>query len=236
MEEGESKDKKKKEKKEKEESKLFYLRAASIEDLCRYACKFDFTSDTLLLSGGRLLALAERVDETQIAYYAPTKESGSVLLYEQASYGTKEKAEFTTRTDMPNKQYISVMRVDLSGFATTTTIDSKSVQPVKVEEPVDLIGAVIRNASHDERLAHVYSFSAGAKRALGAFDVIDGLSNSRIAFFYAYVDPSKHGNFARYDYRNNVLDFVDIMEGHAYMYAKVINLAEPFPFLPKTIK
>ncbi|MDE1855168.1 MAG: hypothetical protein KGH57_02510 [Candidatus Micrarchaeota archaeon] len=233
MEEGK---KEKKEKKDKEESKIFYLRAVSVEDLCRYACKFDFTSDTLLLSNSRLIALGERIGETQIAYYAATKESGSVLLYEPAGYETKERASFTTNTDLPNKQYINVMRVDLGKFATTSTIASKGVQLIAVEDPVDLVRAVIRNASHDEKLAHVYSFSVGAKRALGAFDVIDGLSNDRLAFFYAYTGSSKNGNFARYDYRNNVLDFVNSMEGHSYMYAKIINLAEPFPFLEKTNK
>ena len=232
MEEG----KKKKDKKEKEESKIFYLRASSPEDLCRYACKFDFTADTLILSGSRLIAFGERIGETQIAYYAQTKEGGNVLLYEPASDESKERAAFTKSTDLPNKQYINVMRADLGKFVTASTIDAKEVQLIEVANPTDLVGAVIRNASHDERLAHVYSFASGSKRALGAFDVIAGLSNDRLAFFFAYIDSSKKGNFARYDYRNNVLDFVDVMEGHAYMYAKVINLAEPFPFLEKMKK
>ena len=233
MEEGK---KEKKSKKDKDESKILYLRAGSVEDLCRYACKFDFTSDTLLLSNSRLIALGERVGETQIAYYAATGESGSVILYEPAGSETKERASFTTNTDLPNKQYINVMRVDLSKFATTNSIETKDIQLIAVEDPLDLVRAVIRNASHDERLAHVYSFGSGAKRDLGAFDVIGGLSNDRLAFFYAHTGSSKVGNFARYDYRNNVLDFADGMEGHAYMYAKVINLAEPFPFLTKTKK
>ncbi len=233
MEEGK---KEKKEKKDKEESKLFYLRASSVEDLCRYACKFDFTSDTLLLAGGRLIALGERVGETQIAYYSAVKESGSVIMYEPASEGSKERAAFTARTDLPNKQYISVMRADLGRFSTASTIDPKGVQLVNVHDPTDLVGAVIRNASHDERLAHLYAFGSGGDVTLAAFDVISALSNDRLAFFYVRAGRSKLGNFARYDYRSNVLDYVNTMEGHAYMYAKIINLAEPFPFLAKASK
>ncbi len=228
--------KEKKGKKDKEESRIFYLRAASIEDICRLVCRFDFTSDTLLLSNGKLMALGERVGETQIAYYITTKDNGSVLLYEPAYRETEERAMFTASTDLPNKQYINVMRADLSRFATAAVVDEKSVQLIKVEASTDLIGAVIRNASRDEKLAHVYCFSTGAKTVLGAFDAVEGLSNDKIAFFYAYLGSPKRGNFARYDYRNNVLDFVDSMEGHSYMYAKVINLAEPFPFLEKASK
>ena len=52
-------------KKEKEEkNKILYIRAASAEDLCRYACRFDFMSGTLIFQeskqGKLLVALAGR--------------------------------------------------------------------------------------------------------------------------------------------------------------------------------
>jgi hypothetical protein len=231
---------KQKKDKEKEESKILYLRAESAEDICRLACKFDFTSDTLVLptseKSGRLIALGERVDETQIAYYAPVKGSGGIILYEPATSEHNERMSFTTNTDLPGKQYISVLRADLSGFSSAKTIEAKKIQLVRILEPADLVGAIIRKAASDEKIAHVYAFSSGNKKLLGAFEVLGSLSDDKPIFYYAETDGSKLGNFARYDYRANVLDFTGVMEGHAYMYAKVINLAEPFPFLEKTKK
>ncbi len=224
-----------KEKKEKEESRILYLRAESAEDICRCACKFDFTSETLVLAesgkGNRLIALGERVGETQIAYYSAVKGSGGIILYEPATRDNRESMQFTTETDLPGKQYINVMRADLGKFASASTIDAKKVQLVKISKPEDLVGAIIRKAAGDEKIASVYAFNVGAKRMIGAFDVLDSLSNDKPAFFYADAGAANRGNFARYDYRSNVLDFANMMEGHAYMYAKVINLAEPFPFL-----
>lgn len=221
--------------KEKEESRIYYLRAGSLEDVCRLACRFDFTSDTLLLhksgSENRLISLGERIGETQIAYYASTNESGGIVLYEPATDSGKERMTFTSNTDLPGKYYINVMRADLSKFTSASSIDKKEVQVVKVETLEDLVGAVIRRASGEEKIAGIYAFNLGSRRAFGAFDVIGTLSNSKPVFFYAFGDSGKAGNFARYDYRNNILDFANAMEGHAYVYAKVINLAEPFPFL-----
>ncbi len=235
------KQKKEKEKdKEKEESKMLYLRAASIGDICRYACRFDFTSETLLLSkesgSNKLIALGERIDGTQIAYFSDTRENGNLILYEPATEDGEERVAFTSNTDLPNKQYINVMRADLSKFVPATGIDSKKVQLIKVENAADLVSAVIRKASSNERLASLYAFTLESERLLGAFDALDALSNDKPAFFFASAGSAKHGTFARYDYRSNVLDFSDRMEGHAYVYAKIINLAEPFPFLKKPAK
>jgi hypothetical protein len=224
----------KKNKKEKEDSsKILYVRAASAEDVCRYACRFDFTSGTLLLQESKkeklLVALGEHVEKTQIAYFAPVKESGSLIAYEPSYNGGKDRMAFINKAELMNKYCINVMRVGLGAYGTAKTIDSKKVHFIAVEKPLDLIGAAIRKASKEETIANAYSFSWKGKNVLAAFDVIDSLADGPV-LYYSFADSKIQGNFARYDYRNNVLDFTDFAGDHAYMYAKVINLAEPFPF------
>lgn len=157
-----------KSKKEKEENKIFYLRASSIEDICRYVCKFDFSPETLILAGNKLIAMGERVGETILAYYAITKESANIILYEPATANGKEKVAFTEKTDLANRYYINVMRADLSKFTTAKAFGKKEVQLIKVENPIDLISAAVKKASKDETIANVYSFADGGKTILAS--------------------------------------------------------------------
>jgi len=226
-----------KNKKEEEESKIFYLKAESVEDVCRYACSFDFNSGALILTGSkggkRLVALGEKVGNAQLAYYAGIKESGNIIMYEPAAEGGKDKATFTNYAGLPNKYYIHVMRIDLGKIAETSSITSKKVQLIKFENTLDLIGAAIRKAAKEETIANVYSFMHKGKQVLAAFNVLDALSNEKPIFYYAFSDKKTDDNFARYDYRANAIDFANATDDHAYLYAKIICLAEAFPFFKK---
>ena len=224
--------------KSKKEAKgsIFYIRAESIEDIARRACRFDYTSDLLMLGratkGNELISFGGRIKDTIIAYYVNVKESGRLIRYAPASEETGEKAEFvpSMKADTTNSYYINVLKADLSGFSRAKSLDSKSVESIAVESALDLVSAVIKKTSKEEStLAHVYSFPFKGKRILAAFDLVNSLSNDRPAFFYAPFD-GRAKSFARYDYREDRLDFTNTVGEHAYMYAKVINLAEPFPF------
>jgi len=215
---------------------IFYIRAASIEDIARRACRFDYTSDLLLLNrtpkGNELIAPGGRIKDTMLAYYVSVKESGRIIRYTPASEDAKERAEFVAsmRSDLPNRYYINVMRSDLSGFSRAKTIDAKSVELIRVESALDLVSSVIKKTSKEEpTLAHVYAFPFKGKRIIAAFDIVNAFSDDKPAFFFTQLDGEARG-FARYDYKEDKLDFTDIVGEHAYMYAKVINLAEPFPF------
>ena len=227
--------KSKKEKEEDKESKVLYLKVSSVEDICRLACNFDFTAETLMLSkfpeGSRIIAFGEKAEDTQIAYYANTTDVDGIIMYEPATEDTKERAAFTNRTDQPNKYYISVLRADLSQFPLTDVLDEKSIHIIRVANPIDLVAAAIKRAAKDETISNIYSFSSDGKKVLAAFNVLEALSNDKLIFYYSILDKEKLGNFARYDYRNNSLDFANSMGDHAYMYAKVINLSAPFPFM-----
>lgn len=235
---GNKKEKKEKsDKKEKEHLKMFFLRAESVADVCRRACSFTFNPYTLLLARfkgeDRLIDLGSNIGKTQLAYYAPTKERGSLVIYEPATEGREEKVTFTDHTDAPNKYCINVMRIDLGSFEVATEIDAKDVQQLRVGSELELVRAAIGKSAKDEQMNNIYAFSLGGKKVLAAFEIVPELSNDKPMFYYAVSESRVLGNFARYDYKNNTLDFSDSVGDHAYMYAKVINLAESFPFLKK---
>ena len=223
--------------KSKREAKgsIFYLRAESIEDIARRACKFDYTADLLLLSrtpkGNELISLGGRIRDTILAYYVNVKESGRIIRYAPASEDAGEKAEFVPSMGpgTQNRYYLNVMESDLGGFSRAKGIDRKSVELIKVGSALDLVSAVIKKTSKEETLAQVYSFPFKGRRILAAFDVVNSLSDDKPAFFFTPFEGARKG-FARYDYREDRLDFTDQVGEHAYIYAKVINLAEPFPF------
>jgi hypothetical protein len=223
--------------KSKKEAKgsIFYLRAASVEDIARRACKFDYTADLLILAkapkGNDLISLGGRMKDTILAYYVNVREAGRIIRYSPASEDAEERAEFVKSIgpDTQNRYYINVMRSDLGCFSRAKKMDSKSVEQIRVGSALDLVSAVIKKTSKEETIAQLYSFPFKGKRILAAFDVVNALSDDKPAFFFTQTDGDAR-SFARYDYREDRLDFTDQVGEHAYMYAKVINLAEPFPF------
>lgn len=219
----------------KQERKLCYIEANSVEDICRCACKFDYSSDALLLSRKgdkfRLVALGEKIDNVTFAYYATIPKQGKVMMYAPASAGTKEKAEFVSSTDQPNKYYLNVIALSLDDLATTKKINKKMVEIVKVESAEELIRSAIMSSSKEEALAKVYLFSKGKSTMIGAFDIIDALRDGKPLFYCAPCKERGVMTFARYDYREAKLEFTDTVGEHSYLYARVINLKEPFPFL-----
>ncbi len=221
-------------KKKQEQGKLLYVKAVSLEDLCRHACNFDFTAEPLVMykhkAGNRLVALGEHIGEAQLAYYVNTSADGSILMYELGYGNTGEHAGFVNSADQTGRNYINVVHADLGAYRETAEPDKKGIVLIKMERPEDLVGAVVRKSVRDESIACVYATGTGA-RTIVAFNALGALADDKLTVYYSRLDSKPDGNFARYDYKNNSLGFVKSMESHAYVYAKVINLAEPFPFL-----
>ena len=113
-----------------------------------------------------------------------------------------------------------------AGLIPDGEVDTRSITDVRAS---DLIGFAIKKAAKDESLSQLFSFDWKGRRVVGAFNLVDGLADGKTAFYYSFCEEKTLG-FARYDYREDRVDFSDSMGEHAYMYAKVVNLAEPFPF------
>ena len=79
--------------KSKKEGKegIFYVRARSLGDVMRCACKFDYTSDPLLLcktgKETRLIAMGSKIGDATLAYYVAVRGAKRLALYAPASEG-----------------------------------------------------------------------------------------------------------------------------------------------------
>ncbi len=223
-------------KKDGESSKqLMYVRVKSIEDLARSACRFDSTASELLVSRykgkRRLISLHEDIDALTIALYYEVEKSGELVRY---YYGQEEK-ESAKFVEIINRQepdccYINVLDIDLSKIKEPKKVDAKSVVIIKVNKVDDLVKGLLKRSMRREYIEHAYVFPYKGGFIIGAFDIIEGLSDDKRTFYYAILNIKTSSNFARYDYVNNKFDFSNEFGNHSYMYVKIINLTEPFKF------
>ncbi|MGC8710286.1 MAG: hypothetical protein ACP5RF_01600 [Candidatus Micrarchaeia archaeon] len=226
----------KKNKKEggEEAKKLVYVKVSGLEDIVRYASKFDSNSRGLLnlnVDGSdRIVAIGESIDDSAIAYYINFKPREKIIRYDFGSDG--DKITFTDSVDQNrlNSQYIEIIALDMLPFKTAKTVKKEALAQIKVKESNDLIKSIIRKAVENEEIGCAYVFNYKGKAYIAAFDVLEGLEDTIKTFYYAELHNYKNEGFARYDYSKNVIDFSNGFGEHTYLYVKLIRLAEHFPF------
>jgi hypothetical protein len=224
-----------KQRKEKEDEKgLLYIKADSTNDICRYVYNFDFTSSNLLLSTGhdkRLIALGESFEDFTIAYYCNVAETLKLIEYIPPAEGEKERSLLLEKPRQTNDHHINVISLDVTNFkeVNKTRFHSHSVSSIAMGSVSDLVKAAIRKSLRSESFAHLYSFEHSGKRVIAGFDLIEGLPEDKRRLYYVIHEGQK-SSFVRYSYREDTYEFVDIIGEHQYLYAKIINLTESFPF------
>ncbi len=214
-------------------NRVLYVKLASLADLARYVCNFDYTASSIISikkpSGYQLFSFGEQLDGAIIAYYINAPDSESMVCYSYPSSGDRsENAHFVNEIGSPPNHYMNILEIDGSNLK-----EAKKAKPmtmVRAKSPEELIIAVIRKGVAHESLPHIYSFKKSAKTVFCAFDVIDELSEGPRTLYYALSTANHEACFARYKYIENKVDFTAYMGEHSYMYAKIINLAESFPF------
>ncbi|MEM3839207.1 MAG: hypothetical protein QXF01_01360 [Candidatus Micrarchaeaceae archaeon] len=212
---------------------ILYVKLSSLTDLARYAYNFDFSSKSLILDrrGGtpRLIALGEMVGDAVIAYYINIDTGHSFVKYSfPYSLDQTESAHFSDSA-YSEKEYINIFNVDLGNFK-EQKVGSSSVIAVKVNSANDLVHAAIKKSLREESFATLYEFELGKKRYMAGFDLIEELADDRKTFYYAETKDRHKGGFVKYSYANNTFEFTETVGEHSYIYARVISLAEPFPF------
>ncbi|MGC8623123.1 MAG: hypothetical protein ACP5TK_00435 [Candidatus Micrarchaeia archaeon] len=213
--------------------KIAFIRTSSINDLARYACRFDQTPTELIRTvykgESRIIAPGETVDGHVLFYYTPSASKESIVKY---IAGFDERVEFTDEIDLSQTDtyYMSIVDAELSGLISENPEKISNVAFVKIGKADQLVRTVIKKAIENENIEKAYSFSYKGKAVLGAFDLFDELDDEQKIFYYTFMDSLPKEGFIRYDYSNNKMDFSNEIGEHSYMYAKKIELAEPFPF------
>lgn len=224
-------------KKEEDKKSIVYIRVKSLEDLCRYAYNFDFTSDNLLKEktgkGYRISILGESIGDSVIAYYIETgsDNSGTMIKYNVPSNGASEEIKFLTKVESTDIPRINLISIDLKAFK-GKGIKRKSITSVKLGSLEDITKFALKKAAKYESSAHLYSFEYKKSIIICGFDLIDKLEDSKQIFYYIQLglERKNRGRFIKYNYSENTIDFTDSIGEHPYAYIKIINLADSFPF------
>lgn len=224
-----------KSKRKARQRKLLYVKLASLADLCRYACNFDYTNSSVMAvrsgPGYVIFAMGEEICGTSMAYYVNSATKESMISYTYPSWPAQpEEAHFTEQFSSQGVHCMNIMNIGRADLKPAALKPSAAPAIVELSDPHDLIRAVIRKGVQTESIQHVYSFAHRGSAVLCAFDAVEELSGEEKTLYYSVQKGGTHGNFARYKYSENEVDFTGYMGEHSYMYVKIINLAEPFPF------
>ncbi len=218
--------------KEKNEAKkILWIKAKKDLDLVRGACSFDTYSKELLIlkKNGKniLFLLGEELDDTTIAYYVENPASGRVIAYSASSEG--ERISYISRpmTEQLNLHYINILPIDSFPFDESKKAD---VIKVGINESDSLIRSIIKKAIEKEEIERAYIFESKGKKFIGVFDLFEELTNSKKVFYYAELSSYAESAFIRYNYSSDKIEFTNEFGEHSYLYIKLVNLAEPFPF------
>ncbi len=222
--------------KKKEEGgskKIVYVKVKSINDFARLASGSDFESRSVIAisekGAKKLVLLGESISNKVIAYCCDSEGMHKGFLYSGTDSGSAEKVEFYDKDPGMEKGFIDIFDVELKAFG-KGSISNKDVSLVKVGSGSGLVKMAIRAAVKEETIKHLYSFTSKGKRIIGGFDLIEELNDDVRNFYYAFGEEQNGAAFARYDYKSGRVEFTDRVGEYSYMYLKIINLAEPFPF------
>jgi len=216
--------------KEDEGKKITYVKVESLMDLARLAFGNDFTSRNLFCyqkgNRYRIVMIVEHIANSIIAYYADSDRKCKGILYESNDAG--ERAEISNADPGMEKGFIDVFEMDI-GHLKEGSVDKKSIRLIKTEGD-SLAKMAIKAAVHDDFIKHLYLFAYKGKQIIGGFDLVEELNDDIGNFYYAVLPKNEKGNFVAYDYKTGKIEFTENVRGYSYMYLKIINLAEPFPF------
>jgi hypothetical protein len=210
--------------------KILPIKAKSVLDIIRGACSFDtYSKDLLAFRKGNknfLYLLGEELDDTIIAYYVNTDEIGEFAIYsattegEQLNFSNEYKEQF-------NAHYINIILLESFPFE-----ERKGEEPIiiKVERYESLIKSLVKKAVEKEEIEKAYIFENKSKYYIGVFDLLEELTDNKKTFYYAELKEYSESSFIRYNYSSDKIEFTKDFGEHSYLYVKLINLAEPFPF------
>lgn len=213
---------------------MIHVKLKSLEALARLACNFDYTNSVILSTiSGRtvsIFAIAERIADIPIAFYINIPKRESLISYTYpTSDGQSENAHFAQEGEHDQSHYMNIIHMD-QAIADAKRMPRKGFETVRLSSVNDLIITAIRRSVSAESLSSLYTFEYRNRHVICGFDLIDELRDDTATFYYALAKDMHRAKFARYKYSENRVDFTDFIGEHSYMYAKIINLAEPFPF------
>jgi hypothetical protein len=214
------------------------IRLDTLLDLARNACTFSAgTRPIFMIKKGALylvISLGIHIGSTRTAFFAESKKDGNFLVYSPKNLADgAETAEITDsiRGYALDQSYYKIPIVELTGNAFFEEKDYKKgkVECVSASDYGSIVRSVIvRSAEEESTMPKVYAFTYKGERHIGSFSLLEDEDTK--VFCYAKAGTGKAFSFFRYSYTDDRLDTADSIGEHSFIYVRVINLSEPFPF------
>ncbi len=208
---------------------LIPLRVLSLTDVARYAYNFDFTYDNIFLEEAvkphYLYIFGERIGDKGVVYFTRTEEKPKGLLYKPPENSEGEEVKFVVLGAGQENKATSILRMELVEFQKPGKLKSPKLRSVRLGSAEDLIKLAI-NSGKGEGIRHLCSFRDGKETVLYGLDLVEGMHGEDTTLYYAKTAAQQPMSFARYDYKSGAVGFTDSVGDHAYLYLKIINLAE----------
>ncbi len=221
-------------KEEKRGSSLLYVKARTMEDIARYAYSPDVAPKNLVCtkSGNsfRLVVFGEHINDTVMAYYVDIADESNAMRYTLPNSYERESAVLAVGNSANEKNSMSVLRMDLSVFKEEKDISQEDILLIMVSSADDIVNTVARRSAREEISMPLYSFERDGKKYIAGFDLVEELNDDRKTFYYAVLQDKECKSFIKYNYADNTFSLTNSVDEHAYIYLKVMNLEQAFPF------
>lgn len=213
----------------------YFLELKSPLDLARYVCDFGtFIEPLNAVRSSKdhyiIFSKGEKMGKMGSIYYTESKHIGKIGIYRHGDL-TEDFYMIDNIKLFENFKYyrIPIIEIEKLPFKSSKT-KADGITSIEIKDFDSMVKEAISIAVKNETIAKLYSFMDGSRHILGTFDIMNGDDENKI-FWYSTIDEEKEFNFLRYDYNSDVVEQVNVSdENPSYIYVKVINLAEKFPF------
>ena len=218
--------------KSKNEIKVRYFELNSEIDMARYACTFGLSHRPVyaIKRGGKymLLAEGETISNTKSFYCTYTDRISRFLVYYVSENEENMKMQDIPREDEHYKSY-RVPIIELENIPLVErTIKKEAVVLIKAKSLEYLVKDIISNSAEVESVLNSYCFEYKGTMYAGAFNLIP--DEKLTTFMYSRCEAKGRFSFFKYSYTNDSIEMVDHISGNSFIFVKVINLKNPFPF------
>jgi hypothetical protein len=213
----------------------YFLELKSPLDLARYVCDFgSFIEPINAVRSSKdhyiLFSRGEKIGKKSSIYYAETKNLGKIGIYRHGDL-VEDFYMIDNIKLFENFKYYRIPIIEIERLPfNSSKAKADGVTSIEIKDFDSMVKEAISIAVKTETIAKLYAFFDGSKHILGAFDIMNGDDDNKI-FWYSTIDNNEEFNFLRYDYNSDIVEEVNVSdENPSFIYVKVINLAEKFPF------
>jgi hypothetical protein len=179
--------------------------------------------------GFRFFAIGMKMESGgRIIMYCDSDKCDNFIVY-RIGMSQEEKIEFRPVLQMESSVGTYIMPVIMLKQNPFVEMKKKpEMRCIAAKDGTEVVKAVM-GKSISGGIGKVYSFKYNGKRYIGSFNVLIGVDDIDI-FSYAEAPTDKLFSFFRYNYTDGNMETTDTFGEHGFLYVKVVNLKEPFPF------